>query len=236
MLWFVPAILVLYLMFPLYHFLMKKSGSTILFTLGILVLWFFASNYLPIRYDMYGFTNRIPVFLLGVMLGRLEKDGRLPKTKLAYLPVLPVFAGGLYAAYYVERIHPFLLVPASNCFLPTLLLAVSVTFGLSFVFEFLHSFRVSARIMEVLSVPLRYWGKASLEFYLVQLFTVGQIITVEIESILVQNLLLIAVVTGTSWLLFTVSGVVNDRLLRFRVPARRKTGEAVPEAGTSPDR
>ena len=47
-LWYAHAIMALYLVFPLYYWLMKKTGKPGLFTAGMLLVWFAASNLLSV--------------------------------------------------------------------------------------------------------------------------------------------------------------------------------------------
>lgn len=74
-LWFVPAILTLYLFFPWYYKLFTKTKKPVLFFLCSLEVWLVFSLFVreTMRGDLYGFTNRIPVFLAGVLLGWLTK-------------------------------------------------------------------------------------------------------------------------------------------------------------------
>ncbi|MBQ6677273.1 MAG: acyltransferase [Clostridia bacterium] len=213
-LWFVPAVLILYLLFPLYNFLLKKLRFTVLVTVAAIGIWYLCSL-LPIRYDLYGFYNRIPVFLIGVMLGRLEKDGKFPKSKLFYLAGPVLFAAGVVTARLVEDRGVPMLVPVPNCFIPTLCLGTGTVLILAFILDFLHRFRIAGKVADFLSVPFSYLGKTSLEFYLVQMFTVRGIlysdrgiVSVSTGSTLGNDLLILTVAVGLSFVLATVSGLV----------------------------
>ena len=74
-LWFVPAIATLYLLFPIYYKLFSASESKTAFTLYFLALWLLVSIALrnTLRADLYGFTNRIPIFLVGCLAGHLSQ-------------------------------------------------------------------------------------------------------------------------------------------------------------------
>ena len=222
--WFVPAIMTLYLLFPIYDLVMRKTGSCIIVTAAAIAVWYLASTFLPMRYDLYGATNRVPVFLIGVMLGRLEKDGRFPKSRLLYLTALPLAAGGLYTAYLVSVREAFILVKGSNCFLPPLLLVLALAVACAFILELLHTRPLISKITDICLTPVRYFGSASLEVYLVQMFTVYGIITVNSPARLSGNLILLAVITGASWLLYTASGIIG-RLIRYP-DNRHRTGES----------
>ena len=77
-LWYIPSALVLYLLFPLYYRFFKQSADKCRFTIVFIAIWLvfniFFKDYL--RYDMFRFTNRIPIFLVGVLLGEyINKTG-----------------------------------------------------------------------------------------------------------------------------------------------------------------
>ncbi len=59
-LWFVPAILTLYLLFPLYYKIFSKSSNKLMFTAAMFVIWMALSLFFrdKLRPDLYGFTNR----------------------------------------------------------------------------------------------------------------------------------------------------------------------------------
>lgn len=82
-LWFVPAILTLYLFFPWYYKLFTKTKKPVLFFLCSLEVWLVFSLFVreTMRGDLYGFTNRIPVFLAGVLLGWLTQQKKTTFTK-----------------------------------------------------------------------------------------------------------------------------------------------------------
>ncbi len=163
-LWFIPAVCTLYLLFPLYHKAMTRSGAPALFTAGVLLLWLVLTVFGHWRYDFYGFTNRIPVFLLGVLLGeQMQKEPRsLPKG--AWIYGFLGLGAGLFLIHQVGIKGNFFLVPASNCFAPTLLLAVSSAFLLAMGLE-----RVSTNPFgRAINRALSFFGGFSLEIYCVQ--------------------------------------------------------------------
>ena len=218
---FVPAIMLLYLLFPLYNLLLKKLKFTVAVTVGSLVLWYLGALFLPIRYDLLGFYNRIPVFLIGVMLGRLEKDGRFPKTKLFFLAAPFLLAGGVISAYCVETLKMPLLVRLPNCFVPTLCLGLGTVLSVAFVLGAAHRFKIAGKIADAVTAPLSRLGKTSLAFYLVQMFTVRGIaysdrgiISVSTGSTFWNDVLILAVAAGLAFILNTVSELINNKVLR----------------------
>lgn len=82
-LWFVPAILLIYLLFPAYHRLMMRFRNKTAFTLLALGVWLTVSLLLRdvLRYDVWYMSNRIPGFLLGVLVGELARERELCMTR-----------------------------------------------------------------------------------------------------------------------------------------------------------
>lgn len=72
LLWFTPAIATVYLVYPLYYRLLRRSKKPTLFTAIVLALWlgltFALRNVL--RYDLFGFLGRLPMVILGAYFGR----------------------------------------------------------------------------------------------------------------------------------------------------------------------
>lgn len=68
LLWYIPAILLLYALFPAYHALMLRARDKTAFTACALGVWLCAAilGREAIRSDVWVFINRIPSFLLGV--------------------------------------------------------------------------------------------------------------------------------------------------------------------------
>ena len=168
LLWFVPAILTFYLIFPLYYRGFEKWGRPFLLTGCAIGVWLALSLGLKntLRYDLYGFTNRIPVFLLGVLAGHMSVRGGKNYTFLHRLACLLALGLGLCAAYLTNTKGMYLLVPVSNCCVPNVLMAPALCLLLAEVFSILDGKmggfgRVSVGFF-------RFFGGISLEFYCVQ--------------------------------------------------------------------
>lgn len=75
-LWFVPAIAILYLIFPLYHRLMQRAGDKAAFTLCVLCVWLGAAIVWrdALRSDIWCMINRVPNFLIGVCVGEIGRE------------------------------------------------------------------------------------------------------------------------------------------------------------------
>lgn len=168
LLWFAYAILTLYLVFPLYYRGMKRFRSPLVFTLGVLIVWYAASVALDgtMRADLYGFTNRIPVFLVGVLCGRLAKEKPIVFSKVVWALCLLVLGLGFVCSFLVRYKGVYLLVPDSTCFLPTFLIAVSGVCLLAQMFSLLaaHGGKLGMGIRKTVA----FYGKMSFEFYCMQ--------------------------------------------------------------------
>lgn len=169
-LWFVPAICIFYLLFPLYNKLIGKAADKITFTSVVVCVWLFVTMLCTDivtdmgRGDIYGFINRIPVFVIGVLLGYIAQGKKLYITKLGWVLVLLVNAIGMYLSVKTNFNDWQLLVPAPNCFLPNLMLSVTLVFILAKVFDALSKVLIGRGVNAVFG----FYGMMSLEFYCVQ--------------------------------------------------------------------
>ncbi len=166
-LWFVPAIGSLYVIFPLYYKIFARHKNPITCLLGALAVWLILSVYLrdTLRYDLFGFTNRLPVFLVGVYLGWRSRKGKLHFSFGTWLMLMAVLACGLYLSYETNFKDYYLLVPISNCCIPNLLISVSLPFLLAKLLDLLY---VCKPLGKGLEKAFGFWGMFSLEFYCVQ--------------------------------------------------------------------
>lgn len=166
-LWFVPAIITFYLLFPLYYKLFSLAKNKTLFTLGIIAIWLFIS--MPFkdvaRYDIYGFTNRIPIFVFGVYLGYLSKKETLKIDVWGWIALAATFLVGIRLSYQTNFNGMYLLVPVSNCCLPNFLLASSGTLLLAGTLNLLNKIKgVGLVITKILS----FFGMITFELYCIQ--------------------------------------------------------------------
>ena len=172
-LWFFPAIATLYLLFPLYHTLFQRSKAPFVFTGIVLCVWLLASMLLadPLRavdrLDLYAFTNRIPVFLIGVLFGEIAQTRTIWVTWLVRVLIVLIGAVGFYLEYKTLFKWTALLVPHAQCCIPTLLIAVSLVFICAWIFDLLSRVRVGRWIRRIFDLL----GVISLELYAAQRIT-----------------------------------------------------------------
>ena len=167
-LWFVPAIMNLYILFPIYYFFFKKSPNKGQFTMAVLIIWLFLAVYFRdnIRFDLYGFINRIPIFLIGVLAGWTSKEREIKFTGLTWGICLMTFGLGLYFAYLTCYKGYYLVVPSSNCCIPNILLSITTSCLLAKIFYFCDE-KLKLFGKAVMKVFV-FFGTISLEFYCVQ--------------------------------------------------------------------
>lgn len=201
-LWFVPAILTFYLFSPLYYRLFTKSSGKIRFTLCALILWLICSLFAAdrMRYDLFGFTNRIPVFIIGILAGWLAQKSHPVFDSLTWKLLALMFLLGLYLSYLSIYQDMYILVPESNCCVPNLLMSVSLSFllpGFLFLLNEKHHLRFCGK---GLTRILSFFGMFTLEFYCIQEL-MGDLILPRIlgqYSNLTVNIMLFAVVTAAA--------------------------------------
>lgn len=167
-LWFVPAISTLYLVFPLFYRFFRRARSKPVMIYGILLVWAILSILAEgrMREDLYGFTNRIPVFLVGVLAGWYARERDAAFTGEAWTACVLTLLLGLYLAYQTNYRGMSLLVPASNCCIPNLLIAVSGIPLLAKLFSLLDG--LNNRVCKGILGIFKFYGGISLEFYCVQ--------------------------------------------------------------------
>lgn len=210
-LWFGPAIMTLYILFPLYYFLFNKSASKYQFTVAVLVIWLFFSLMVCgiMRGDLYGFTNRIPVFVIGVLAGWIVQEKEVHFTGFTWLLCCMILAMGLYLSYKVIYEDMYLVVPISDCCIPNLLIATSGSCLLAKIFSVLD---VYGRLVgRVILKFLNFFGIISMEFYCVQEW-MGTIVSAKMAgrySDLCINLVILICVTVGALLLFGVCKLIR---------------------------
>ena len=174
--WYICGIVTLYLLFPIYYRFFRRASHKTVFLGVTLVLWLILSNLLNgiQRFDLYGFTNRIPVFLTGVLVGEYLREGKQLRMSPMHWAVCGVLlcAGvvGHYLTYYKKM---FILVPSSECFLPDYLITLSFACVLSQLLCWMET--KEAVLLTGIRRILRFLGTLSLELYCVQYILLQQL-------------------------------------------------------------
>lgn len=147
-----------------------STKKPVLFFLCSLEVWLVFSLFVreTMRGDLYGFTNRIPVFLAGVLLGWLTQQKKTTFTKGTWCLIAITFVTGLYLAYITNYKDYYLLVPTSNCCVPNFMISVSLPFLMAKFLDILSHAKYTKPVGIGLTKVLSFFGTFSLEFYCVQ--------------------------------------------------------------------
>ena len=154
LLWFIPAILILYMLFPAYHALMMRSKSRTRFTLAMLLLWLCAVILLreTIREDLWVFINRIPAFLVGAWFGEISRERTtILRGRHWALCILVMLAGFSLRKAGLRGFFPWI---------PHFSFAVSwiISIPLCFLLAGLFSLLETGKAGVVFRLPLRFLG------------------------------------------------------------------------------
>ena len=216
-LWFIPAILSLYVVFPLYWRFFSRAKNQLVFTLAALAVWAAISYSCTglIRSDLYGFVNRVPIFLTGVQLGWMTQQERLPREQrqgtfdLQKYPALfwgvlvVCFVAGCVLSYLTNQKGLSLGVPDSNCRIPDYLITISLTFFLVKLCEWLDETAVGKWVVKFFA----FYGIMSLEFYAIQEW-LGGLLLPHLQPHLPNwaiDLVLLAIITAAGYALWAVN-------------------------------
>lgn len=167
-LWFGTAIMTLYLAFPLYHKIFQKNPTLV--TVIALELWLLLTVYFrdTMRNDLFGFTNRIPIFVIGVYFGWLTQNKKVKFTIPMWCMIGLSSVLGLYFAYLSNFLGYEFIVPVSNCCIPNMLIAISLPFLIAKLIDILLKVKYVKYIGIALVKFLSFYGLFSLELYCVQ--------------------------------------------------------------------
>lgn len=168
--WFVPAILICYLVFPFYQRLSVRLGFWPVFFVSSGLAVAVSCLMVGTRFDhLLIFAIRVPVFLFGVVLGRELSDAQgaharwFPQALLNSLVFnLALLVGASAVLLYLLRHHELShLWRTGLWWYPTIVMAYPLTFVVSLL---LHRAKKS---LPALLSPLRFVGERSFELYLV---------------------------------------------------------------------
>lgn len=216
-LWFIPAIMTIYLLFPIYWHVFKSARNQLLLTIGTMVVWALIS-YLGtdfFRADLYGFINRVPIFLTGVQLGWMTQQEKLPATQrqgtfdleknkpLFWSVMVLFFLVGAILSYLTNQRGLQLGVPDSNCRIPNYLLSLSLTFFLVKLCDLIDRNVVGHAVVRFFG----FYGTMSLEFYAIQEWLSDLLLPflqVRFPNWAI-NLMIFAIVTATGYALWALN-------------------------------
>lgn len=208
-LWFVPALLTFYLFFPLYYRLFEKASGKVQFTLCAIVIWLVFSLFVrdTMRYDLFIFTNRIPIFVIGILAGWLAQNSNPVFDRLTWKLLALVFFLGLYLSYLCGYKGLYILTPESDSGFPTMFIALSFPFLFARFLSVLGGKRPFRMLGRGLVRLLSFFGMFSFEFYCVQEWISARIspgIPAHYSELTV-NIILISVISAAALALYYIS-------------------------------
>lgn len=209
LLWFVPAIVIFYALFPAYHKLMMRAKNSTAFTASALGLWLCAVILMRdvVREDLWVMINRVPSFLIGVWIGERcrEKEVRMRAVHWALCAIV------LAAGWMLRTAGSRGLVPL----IPQFFLAASSLIGpaLCVLLAGAFAWLMGGGLRRVFSPVLRileFFGLFTLELYCIHQW-LYEIIYAQLEgrvSYLAINVISIPVLILAGYLLYLLHGRV----------------------------
>lgn len=188
-LWFIPAIMIIYLLLPLYKKIDNKKLTPIITIISYLLLVIILSIYE--KTTLLIFLNRIPIILLGYYFSKLNVLEKLEKNNFLYFS-LTLFLGilGLLLNYYVYKNH-FSLKYFQDIFY---CLSIPLTLGVILLLNKIKTNKI-----------FNYLGSITLETYAIQMIF-GYSLTSKLLKIINNNLLvnILSII-----LVFSISAIFN---------------------------
>ena len=222
-LWFISAITATYLLFPLYWRFFSRSRSKPRFTALFAAVWYLCSIPLAgvLKPIVFLFLNRVPSFVLGVLLGWQQQNGGLKMSRRAVNTAAAVSAAaGLILGALCTFGETAFFRPPYNSAFPGLLIAFGFTVLLAELGGLLDR---GGRAARGVNGFFGFYGRISLEIYCVQEF-LGPIAADAARTLgcgsMAVNLVQLAAVTLSAWLLH----ILTDRVLALtgRLHSRAK--------------
>lgn len=157
--WFLAFIMILYLIFPFIYKIIKKNSldglAIMLFTIIVFNLLY--SVIFPISYDRVEIAlTRIPIFLIGVFLGKKIYEKATISSKLIILSIITQML--VITILYINRNLTNFTIFTRYLYCP---LAITTVINLSFIYSLLNNKN------NIIINLLKYIGNYSLEIYLI---------------------------------------------------------------------
>ena len=218
-LWFVPCILLFYLLTPFYYALYRRLPHRFAAACAVIAVWivllFLLRN--TLRSDLYAIANRVPVFLLGICMGDLHSSGAVLKKRYALVSLAALVCGVAYS-FALSSGKADWYLPAQNALVNLLIAPGIVVYG-SVLCSRLAAVpqRSLHRLLQLPKGVLEFYGRRSLEFYAVQewiwlkMQNSGTLLRLFASSAVLQQLAAFALTTLAALILHGIA----DRLTRI---------------------
>lgn len=211
--WFIPAISILYLAFPLYRRLFDKASCKYVFTAAAVALWSalaVAGALLFDRTDIYLFLNRIPVFIVGILFGWMTYGGKKRLGRFAWIILAVMLIAGFQIQYYFSFEKVSFLLPQGRNGLPAFLIGIAMCFVAGLVFKLLGK-------VTFIQKAYGFLGKMTLEFYAAQDIAIRLLKEMIVHSGVPFNNYLYVLLTfllsfGIAYLLYLINRLISKKM------------------------
>lgn len=216
--WFIPTIVLLYLLFPIFFFMIRRKnmrcivGGVIL----CLVIYLLMLIFLPYGSN-FQMWLRFPEFFLGAVIGKMLKEGFFLDSQnvVNTVSLISFLIGVGLSVYAFQYRNPVCLDPSvvpeikktGWLFIPYVFMVIYFCMSLCYVFD--------RKWMKRLLLPLKMVGGMSIEVYLLhgQFITLTRYLTNEYGlSKPLLGLVLVSLSFVLSWLVHKLNVLIMDRL------------------------
>ena len=167
-LWYAIAMMQLYIVFPLYYKFFNKANNKKKFTAIAILVWFICMILFSdfSRSDMFVFTNRIPVFLIGVLFGWMERNEKVEFNKYHYGICIITLLIGLGLENLLINMGSWKVLHILGTGLPAVMITIPLVLLLPQLFELMNTYlrKIGQSIIKLFSLI----GGVSFELYCVQ--------------------------------------------------------------------
>ena len=189
--WYVYAIMLFYLVSPIFYSLIKNSKNRLLMTIVLIAVALLVSVPFIGIFKLIVFS-RVPIFLIGMFVSSSLKN--VPIKRYQWVIILLSFIVGLFVLFVFYKYLSDYLWPYGLWWYPFIVIAPTLSLFVSKTFDILH--RVIHPILYLLSIL----GKSSLEILLVSDYLFANFsktgVTVISERITSVFVVLISIIIG----------------------------------------
>jgi len=196
--WYVPATLALYLVAPFYMMLLRRDAAWRWLPV-VAIVWCVAIQWVRPLHESLGyleiFWSRIPIFLIGINMGQVIKEGRPIGNDGKWMSLL-VFGATLALCVWLEQhLHGrFPLFIERMVYIP---MTVSMLLILCWLFDY-----IPQKILQLLC----FLGGISLEIYLLHVQFVLLYVQKQTTSYWLKFALVMLITVPLAWLLHWLTG------------------------------
>lgn len=224
--WFIPHLLLMYLLFPLFYRFVKKIDTKLAFALFFsiwLVIWL-----LPVTDDLfYRAAYRWNIFGLGILLGKVLCDKKSIDKELTYKPfVIVALVGLLLSVYFFIKYSDFTLIVFDQplylkgyIYMPYFLIVIGFCYLCGVFFEYCTDIKL---LRKLILGGGRIVGQMSLELYLVHIWFVSySVIIYQQHQTTIMSLILLGALIMLSfpvaYVLHLLNAIVTKKLANMFV-------------------